>query len=105
MSTISDLASNTVATSRNLRGLLEYARKHPVARVITRRDLHGLTGAPSRGALTVIYANGAIGRESFASFHIMIDWTRERRSWQGAQFLHIDGNLGYLTRPGLIAGE
>lgn len=86
--------------SKNLRGLRDYARRFPVVCVITRKDPSNST----RGVLHVVYADGAIGCASFASHSIMIDFVRNRRTWRGAEMRHLDGDLGYLTRPGVISG-
>lgn len=66
----------TVSRSRNLRGLLEYGRKHQVEKIESRPDPLNVV----RGELRVTYANGAQGFASFSSYHIMIDWIRNRRS-------------------------
>jgi len=95
-----DYVGRVIRFSRNLRGLTEYSRVDPVARVITRK----CDQLPERGELTVIYASGAIARASFASFHIMIDYVRNRRTWRRAEFRHLDGNIGYLSKPGVVAG-
>ena len=100
MSTISHLTGPAHHVSRNLRGLVDYARRAPVVCVLTRRDPQ----CPVRGELRVIFADGAIGEESFASHSIMIDWVRNRRTWRRAAMRHLDGDMGYLTRPGRIAG-
>lgn len=91
----------TVKRSRNLRGLLDYGRiSHPV-KVETRKcpDLKEC------GEMRVTYANGAQGFAFFRSHGIMIDWLRGRRSWRAAEFVYLDGDYGYLTKPGQIAGE
>lgn len=90
-----------IRTSQNLRGMRDYARVSPVAKVTTQKDPQNKT----RGILTVHYENGAHCVASFASFNIMIDFVRNRRSWRGAEFVHLDGEQGYLTKPGIIAGE
>lgn len=89
-----------IRRSRNLRGMLDYARTSLVAAVETMRDPANNT----RGILAVTYADGATCRASFASFNIMIDFVRNRRTWRGAKITHKDGNEGYLTIPGVIAG-
>lgn len=86
--------------SRNLRGMRDYARVSPVRKVQTERDPHN----PVRGILRVFYADGAHSQASFASHAIMIDFVRNRRTWRGAEFVHVDGVMGYLTKPGVIAG-
>lgn len=88
-----------IRRSRNLRGMRDYARTSPVARVVTGRELNTV-----RGKLLVQYADGAECRASFASYHIMIDFVRNRRSWRGAEIHHLNEDIGYLTKPGIIAG-
>lgn len=90
-----------VARSHNLRAMRDYARKSAVVAVRAWRD----ESNPVRGMLRVTYANGAKCKASFASYHIMVDFVRNRRTWRGAQITYVNGNVGYLTKPGLIAGE
>lgn len=91
----------TVSRSRNLRGLKDYARKSAPVKVETRKDPRVLEG----GDLRVTYADGAIGHAHFRSHHILIDWVRNRRSWRHVETVHHDGDMGYLTKPGIIAGR
>lgn len=86
--------------SKNLRGLRDYARVSRVAEVVTKRDPSNRV----RGLLAVVYSDGAHSTASFASFHIMIDFVRNRRTWRDAKTNHLDGDVGYLTTPGVIAG-
>ena len=67
--------SRTVSSTRNLRGLLDYARKSPVVRVAVRETLGG------GGELTVTYENGASGHSHFASYIVACHWVLARRSW------------------------
>ena len=90
-----------IRTSKNLRGMRDYARVSAVARVCTRRD----ENLPGRGVLIVEYANGATCTAGFTCFEIMIDFVRNRRTWKNAKFHHADGNLGYLTRPAICHGR
>lgn len=90
----------TVAKSRNLRGIRDYARKSPVIKVETRKCID----LPECGELRITYANGAQGFAFFRSHGIMIDFLRNRRSWRNVEFVHLDGNMGYLTKPGEIVG-
>jgi hypothetical protein len=90
-----------IRTSQNLRGMRDYARVSPVVQVTTQKDPDNKV----RGILTVEYANGCTCRASFASHEIMIDFVRNRRTWRGAHFSHLDGDMGYLTKPGIIAGN
>jgi hypothetical protein len=88
-----------IRESKNLRGMLDYARVSPVVKIETIQ-----TGI-CNGSLRVIYADGAESRANFASYHVMIDFVRNRRSWRTAKW---DKNgfpdVGYLTKPGIIAG-
>lgn len=92
---------STVRTSKNLQGMRDYARVSPVVKVETRKDDKNIY----RGLLRVTYENGNYSTASFASYSIMIDWVRNRRSWRTAVHLMNDENMGYLTKPGIIAGE
>jgi hypothetical protein len=91
-----------IRTSRNLRGMRDYARVSPVVKVTTQKDPNNQV----RGILTVEYADECTCRASFASHAIMIDFVRARRTWrETARIVHLDGEQGYLTKPGSIAGE
>jgi hypothetical protein len=90
----------TVSRSKNLRGLLDYARKSRVALIESRVDpLNSV-----RGEIRVTYADGATGFASFASYNIMIDWVRNRRIWVNVPHTMQGPQMGYLTKPGIIAG-
>lgn len=105
MTTIQHLADTKPHhVSRNLRGLVDYARKYRVVCIITRKEMTADTYA--RGELRVVFSDGGIGDASFASFEIMIDWVRNRRTWRerGAVVRNIDTPMGYLTQPGTLAG-
>lgn len=98
-----DHATRVLGFSHNLRALRDYARKFAPACIITsKRNSHDRDPG---GILRIIYSNGAIGAAEFASHAILIDWVRNRRTWRGAEMRHLDGTMGYLTRPGLIAGN
>jgi len=90
-----------IRTSRNLRGMRDYARVSSVVAVTTKRD----PANKERGILKVRYQDGAYSVANFASHAIMIDFVRNRRSWRGATINHVDGDMGYLTKPGIIARE
>ena len=89
-----------VRTSKNLRGMRDYARVSPVAIVETERDSRN----QFRGVLRVTYQNWNYSIASFASYEIMIDFVRNRRSWKNAKHIMKNENIGYLTKPGIIAG-
>ena len=87
-----------IRTSRNLRGIVDYARVSPVVRVESCP-----IGAMS-GTVRVFFKDGAESRANFRSYHIMIDWIRGRRTWRAARHVTQGPNVGYLTKPGIIAG-
>ena len=88
-----------IRQSQNLRGMRDYARVSPVVKIESSR-----VGEAS-GALRVIYEDGAESMATFRSYHIMIDFIRDRRSWRTALHIMQNENIGYLTKPGIIAGE
>jgi hypothetical protein len=94
-----ELNGAVIRQSRNLRGMVDYARVSPVVEVLAVKDPRN----SYRGLLTVTYANGATSSASFACYHVMVDWVRNRRTWRDASF-SIEENMGYLTKPGIIAG-
>jgi hypothetical protein len=66
----------TVARSHNLRGVLDYARKHPVTKVEVNFD------KSEQGYLVHFeFCNGAWSNVQFASAHVAHDWVMARRSW------------------------
>lgn len=87
-----------IRTSQNLRGILDYARISKPARIeLTPQGKYN-------GRLRVIYKDGATTSAHFVSYHIMVDWVRNRRSWHGVEIVLYGENIGYLTKPGIIAG-
>lgn len=69
------LDHRAVRHSRNLRGLLDHARRTPPFNAVCHRDSDG--GA----TLYVGYANGDWSRVSFASYRVAVSWVNSRRSW------------------------
>ncbi len=67
--------------SRNLRGLLDYARKHWSSYVAAVK----ISPIPGGGSLEVLYGDGAVGTDTFADFTVLCHWLRCRRSWHGAK--------------------
>lgn len=88
-----------IRQSKNLRGIRDYARVSPVKSVSAYRDPSNSV----RGVLDVTYENGASSRASFSSYHVMVDFVRNRRTWRDA-VVSIQENMGYFTKPGIIAG-
>jgi len=91
-------SGSILRTSKNLRGMRDYARVSPVAIVETKYDPLNTY----RGLLRVTYENGNYSIASFASYHIMIDFVRNRRTWKNAKRVHNGPDIGYLTKPGVI---
>lgn len=87
-----------IRTSRNLRGVLEYARvSYPKRIELTPQG-------KCNGRLRVIFSDGAVTSAHFASYNIMVDWVRNRISWRGVETIFYGDNMGYLTKPGIIGG-
>ena len=96
-----DKNENTIRHSKNLRGMLDYARVSPAVKIETRNTPENT----KCGLLRVTYANGCYSIADFCSYHIMIDWVRNRRSWRNASHVMHGENIGYLTKPGIIGGK
>lgn len=64
----------TVAKSKNLRGILTYARKHGVAGVGVTKKQHGANVAFK-------FADDAWALVMFADFTVAVQWINARRSW------------------------
>lgn len=88
-----------IKTSRNLRGIVDYARTSKPARIELTPQ------GKVNGRLRVIFADGASTSAHFASYHIMVDWIRNRRSWDKNSIVFYGENMGYLTKPGIIGGS
>jgi hypothetical protein len=66
---------NVIRTSRNLRGILDHARRVPVRQVSVADHIDG-------GALiSVYYDNGDSCTTEFASRSVCEGWVKARRSW------------------------
>jgi len=66
----------TVATSANLRGILDYARVHSVVRVYVHQ-----CDNPAKVLVLFVFDNGARSMTEWASFGVACDWIMSRRSW------------------------
>lgn len=66
----------TVATSANLRSILDYGRSHGVVRVYVRQ-----TDNPAKVLVLFVFANGARSMTNWTSFGVACDWIMSRRSW------------------------
>lgn len=64
--------------SKDLRGILDYARKHGVAKVIiVERKFASEFG----GTLYILFGNGATVKTGFKSYGVLESWIAARRSW------------------------
>lgn len=66
-----------VSHSKNLRGILDYARKHGVAKVLIMENLASEFG----GTLNIIFGDGATVTTNFNSYKVLESWIAARRSW------------------------
>lgn len=75
---IYDSNMKPVSHSRNLRGILDYSRKHAVAKV--RLTQYKIVG----GMLHIEWMNGATVCTIFASWTVLKSWVRGRKNLRGA---------------------
>ncbi len=87
-----------IRRSKNLRGIIDYSRVSQVVKVDGIFDPENEV----RGILTVKYSDGCTSTASFASYHIMVDWVRNRRIFRNAR-VTLSKDFGYLTKPGMLA--
>jgi len=94
--------SEVVAQSRNLRGLIEYARNKSDVKIVScfPKD----DDFPPR--MAVSYDDGAHCIVEWRSYHIMVDWVRARRKWRESKALiqYHGADVGYFSYPGVVAG-
>ena len=96
MSVILDATTHTVRTSRNLRGLLDHARR------VSKRNNDGITAGAVRNVevevfslgrsahLTVEYIDGSTGNATFNDPYIARQWGLRLANRYGAEFCYID---------------
>ncbi len=97
---VANVAGEIVMASKNLACIGRYARRSPVAFVVSMKDPDN----QCRGLLQVGFLDGCICTASFASYHIMIDWLRGRRMFRNVTHHRMHADMGYLTKPGLNVG-
>ena len=92
MVTIHDSDNKAIRKSRNLRGLLDYAREHSICRLsIYERNEETETSA----YIYVGFTNGAWCCVNFADYRVLRMWVSARRVLRGAP----------LTVNGIASGE
>ena len=77
MEVIRDKDGNIIRRSKNLRGVLEYARTHIISKIGADRI------GKEEGKLMVLFHDGASYETNFASFGALKQWIRARRGWYG----------------------
>jgi len=65
--------------SRNLRGILDHARRTWIEEAVARPAPEG------RGFLRVTFGDGSTCQTEFADFTVLCWWLRSRRSWAGVR--------------------
>lgn len=70
---------NVIHRSRNLRGVLDHARRSWVAEAVAEPLPRG------KGLLRVTFGDGGTCVTEFASFAVLCTWLRARRSWAGCR--------------------
>ena len=67
-----------ISYSKDLRGIIDYARKHGVAKVIiVERKFASEFG----GTLYILFGDGATVKTGFRSYDVLEGWIAARRSW------------------------
>lgn len=90
-----------VAQSQNLRGIIDYARKNGVAKVIIverKFAKHTEFG----GTLNILFGDGATVKTEFRSYGVLEDWIAARRSWNledAGREVRQTYNLRYFNGP------
>ena len=63
-----------VSRSRNLRGILDYGRKHGVAKAL-------VLNAPEGALVRLAFEDGAFCYTEFADYSVAVGWINARRAW------------------------
>lgn len=85
--TIRDFDGNPIARSKNLRGIMDRARKlqHLGVTKLAAKRLHGLTG--NEGTLIVHFPDGSWVIAGFASFSVLTAWVARRVACGKGKFI------------------
>lgn len=81
MVVITNTQGQVIQRSRNLRGILEYARRVGLDSACAARTADG------KGRLDVTFADAATCQVEFASYTALCGWLQARRSWAGTRTL------------------
>jgi hypothetical protein len=82
---IMDTNGNTIHTSRNLRGILDHARRVGIERASVLPKGHT---EDDEGCLIVNFADGSMCITIFVSYTVLCNWLRARRSWAGTRVIN-----------------
>lgn len=98
MTTIRNMNGATVRTSRNLRGLVDHARRA----VPLSATLADLPGEGCRYCLLVAFGNGDAAESIWADWRVAADWLANRRAWPD---LAVFGRADFVARYTARRGE
>jgi hypothetical protein len=76
---IRDRSDKVIHRSRNLRGIFDHARRTWVEEAVA------MPTWKSTGLLHVTFGDGSTCRTEFASYGVLCQWLRSRRSWAGVR--------------------
>jgi hypothetical protein len=79
MVVITNTQGQVVHRSRNLRGIVDHARRVGLASACADPSTDG------RGRLCVTFADATSSRVEFASYTALCNWLHARRAWSGAR--------------------
>ncbi len=76
---IANAQGQVIRRSRNLRGIFAHARRTWIEKASASPMQAG------QGLLQVTFGDGCTCRTEFASYQVLCDWLRNRRSWAGVR--------------------
>ena len=76
---IRDRNGEVIHRSKNLRGIFDHARHTWVEEAVA------MPTWQSTGLLCVTFGDGSTCRTEFASYGVLVQWLRSRRSWAGVR--------------------
>lgn len=81
---IYDSHGQVIRRSRNLRGILDHARRTWI------EEASASPAQEGKGILSVSFGDGSTCRTEFASYEVLCWWLRSRRSWAGVRRIGSD---------------
>lgn len=90
-----------VHRSKNLRGLLDHARRAGPPVTVALKQARPMRDAQPF-QMTVTYPDGTTGRAAWASWRVAADWVRARRAWAGVRV--VNSCDGFALRVSGLAG-